>query len=220
MNHLRLTLDAGGREADIHPMYGLMSDSAHVERATALQWNYTGEELGILHHVEGDAEGFAAAVAEVPQVVDFELTRAGEGSFYAYLSDRLTPEAAGMFEVLAAGTAVVVPPVVFEPDGTVSFSVFGPAADLETALDLTPEFVEVEVRRVGGMAGLPGLHETVLSDRQRQAVRAGLELGYYGVPREASHEDVATAIDCAPSTAAEHLRKAESKLLHSVLEAP
>jgi predicted DNA binding protein len=28
---------------------------------------------------------------------------------------------------------------------------------------------------------------------------------------------VADAIDCAPSTAAEHLRKAESKLLRSVL---
>lgn len=217
MNHVRLTLDAGGREADIHPMYGLMADSEHVERGTALQWNYTGEELGILHHVEGDADGFAAAVDGVPQVVDFELIRAGEGAFYAYVSDELTPEAAGMFEVLAAGTAVVVPPVVYEPDGTVSFSAFGPAADIESAIEIAPDFVDVDVRRVGGMAGLPGLHETALSDRQRQAVRAGLELGYYEVPREASHEDVAAAIDCAPSTAAEHLRKAESKLLHSVL---
>jgi hypothetical protein len=220
VNHVRLTLDAGGREADIHPMYDLMSDSEHVERATAIQWNYTGEELGILHYVEGDADAFAAVVAEVPQVVEFELTRAGEGAFYAYVSDELTPEAALLFEVLAAGTAVVVPPVVYEPDGTVSFSVFGPAGDVETAIDLVPDFVDVDVREVGGMAGLPGLHETVLSERQRRAVRAGLELGYYDVPRTASHEDVATAIDCAPSTAAEHLRKAESKLLHSVLGAP
>lgn len=217
MKHVRLTLDAGGREADIHPMFALMSDSDHVERSTALQWNFTGDELGILHYVEGDADGFAAVVADVPEVVDFELTRASDGAFYAYISDELTPEARAMFEVLATGTAVVVPPVVYERDGTVSLSVFGPGEDIETAFDLVPDFVDVGVREVGGMAGLPGLHETALSDRQRRAVRAGLERGYYDVPRTASHEDVAAAIDCAPSTAAEHLRKAESKLLHSVL---
>lgn len=217
MKHVRLTFDAGGREADIHPMYDLMSNSGHVERATALQWNYTGEELGILHYVEGDADAFAAVVADVPQVVDFELTRAGEDAFYAYVSDELTPEARAMFEVLAAGTSIVVPPVVYEADGTVSLSVFGPGGDIETAIDFAPDFVDVGVRDVGGMSRLPGLHETVLSDRQRRAVHAGLELGYYDVPRTASHEDVAAAIDCAPSTAAEHLRKAESKLLHAVL---
>lgn len=217
MQHVRLTLDAGGREADIHPMYDLLSNADCVEQATALQWNFTGEELGIMHHVEGDADRFAAAVEGVPQVVGYEPSRTGEGEFYAYVRDELTPAAREMFEVLAAGTAVVVPPVAYEPDGTVSFSAFGPAGEIDAAVELVPDFIGVGVRKVGGMSGLPGLRAAVLSDRQREAARTGLELGYYEVPRTASHEDVAAAMGCAPSTAAEHLRKAESKLLDAVL---
>ncbi|MFC6975764.1 helix-turn-helix domain-containing protein [Halomicroarcula sp. GCM10025709] len=60
--------------------------------------------------------------------------------------------------------------------------------------------------------------ETRLSDRQREAVEAALSLGYYDIPRTATHEAVADALDCAPSTAAEHLRKAESRVLHALFD--
>ncbi|MBX0287507.1 helix-turn-helix domain-containing protein [Halomicroarcula sp. F28] len=58
---------------------------------------------------------------------------------------------------------------------------------------------------------------SLLSDRQQEAIQTALELGYYEIPRAVSHEDVADHIGCAPSTAAEHLRKAESTLLGSLL---
>ncbi|MXR22550.1 helix-turn-helix domain-containing protein [Halobacterium bonnevillei] len=39
-----------------------------------------------------------------------------------------------------------------------------------------------------------------------------VDAGYYDVPRTASQDDVAAQLDCAPSTVAEHLRKAEAAL--------
>lgn len=171
-----------------------------------------------MHHVEGDIAGFEAVVERVSEVVDYELTRASDDAFYAYIRDELTPESQAIFEAVATRPVVVVPPVVYESDGTVSLSAFGSGAEIQAAFDLLPDFLDIGVREVGGMDGLPGFHETILSARQQEAIRAGLRLGYYEVPREASHEDVAVAIDCAPSTAAEHLRKAESKLLSSVLQ--
>jgi predicted DNA binding protein len=63
----------------------------------------------------------------------------------------------------------------------------------------------------------PGILESLLSERQREAIAVAVDRGYYEIPRQMSHEDVAAAVDCAPSTAAEHLRKAESKLLQSVV---
>jgi hypothetical protein len=41
---------------------------------------------------------------------------------------------------------------------------------------------------------------------------------YYDSPRRATGEDVAAVMDCAPSTAAKHLRKAESKLVTGLLQ--
>lgn len=65
------------------------------------------------------------------------------------------------------------------------------------------------------MADTPEVTAATLTARQREAVEAALSLGYYDIPREASYEDVAEAMGCAPSTAAEHLRKAEGKLVGS-----
>jgi len=73
------------------------------------------------------------------------------------------------------------------------------------------------VEGVGGLAGLVGTLERRLSQRQREAVAVALELGYYEIPRETDHEAVADALECAPSTAAEHLRKAEAKLIPAVV---
>ncbi|NIW27840.1 MAG: helix-turn-helix domain-containing protein, partial [Actinobacteria bacterium] len=76
-----------------------------------------------------------------------------------------------------------------------------------------PEAVSVEVREIGAVSGPNPAAR--LSDRQREAVEAGLELGYYEVPRAATHRDVADRLGCSPSTASEHLQKAEAKLVRA-----
>jgi predicted DNA binding protein len=59
-----------------------------------------------------------------------------------------------------------------------------------------------------------------LTDRQRAALDAAVEVGYYEVPREGSVADVAAALDCAHSTAGELLRKAEAAVVreHTIAE--
>jgi predicted DNA binding protein len=96
--------------------------------------------------------------------------------------------------------------------------VFGPSAEIQAAVEQMPDLIDVTVTEVGGLEAVPGVLDSLLSDRQREALETAFDLGYYEVPRTASHEDVADAMDCAPSTAAEHLRKAESTLLRSVLD--
>jgi len=217
MKHVRVRITANGREAEIHPMYDVLANAPFVERATAMQVNFTGDELGILHYVEGDIEAFDAAADGIDAVVDYDLEPAGDDAFYAYVHDETTGGLRAMFDPLTDGALVIVPPVVYHEDGTVTLSVFGPDAEIQAAFEAIRSPVEVRIEEVGGLGALAALAETRLSARQREAAAAALDLGYYDVPRTASHEDVAAAIDCAPSTAAEHLRKAESKLLRSVL---
>jgi len=218
MHHVRLTLDAGGREAEIHPMFDLIVNSPYVDRATAMHWNSSGDELGIMHYVEGDYEPFEAAMAEIPEVLDYELTPAGPDEFYVYVRDATNEAVRELFELVDRGPAVAIPPIEYAADGTVSYSVFGPSAEIQAAVEQIPDLIDVTVTEVGGLEAVPGVLDSLLSDRQREALDTAFDLGYYEVPRTASHEDVADAMDCAPSTAAEHLRKAESTLLRSVLD--
>lgn len=215
MNHIRLTLDAGGREAEVHPMYDVLVNDPAVERARATHWNFAGDELGIMHYVEGNREAFRKRLEAIPEVREYELTPAGE-AFYAYVRDATTGPLRELFGAVADSSAVVIPPVEYE-GGTVSYSVFGPAGEIESAIERVPDPIEVRVEAVGGMRGVPGLADSLLSDRQREALEAALDAGYYEVPREAGHEAVAAALGCAPSTAAEHLRKGEAAVLRAVL---
>lgn len=57
----------------------------------------------------------------------------------------------------------------------------------------------------------------VHSDHHREAVLAGLDLGYDAVPRGVTHRDVADALSCAPSTESDHLKGAEEKLVRAAM---
>ena len=216
MKHVRVRITAGGREAEIHPMYDVWANAPFVERATALQWNYTGDTLGILHYAVGDADAFESAVSGIQQVIDYELVRADEDTFYVYVEDATTDALGDLFEPITRSGLVVVPPIAYHEDGTVTFSLFGPSAEIQAAIETVPAPVDVTIEEVGGLEATAATVETRLSERQRDAIEAAIELGYYEVPRDATQAEVATAIDCAPSTAAEHLRKAESKLVSAV----
>lgn len=197
-------------------MYDVMANAPCVEYAAALNWNVTGDELSILHYVEGDVEAFEAAVREVDLQREYELEPIGDGEFYAYLHDDLTEAVLDLWAVADRRGLVTVPPIEWHADGTVTISVFGPSEEIQAAIDAIPALVSVNVEEISGMQALPRAAASSLSDRQREAVEVAVDVGYYDVPRTGSQADVAERLGCSPSTAAEHLRKAEATVLRSL----
>jgi predicted DNA binding protein len=196
-------------------MYGVMTRAPFVKRATALQWNYTGDALGILHYVVGDADALEAAMQEISEVVGYDIERIDDQSCYVYVRDATTDSLQEMFGPISSGGLVVVPPIEYESDGTVAFSIFGPDDELQDAVTDISVPVDVTIEAVGGLARTRSAVETRLTERQREAVKTAVDLGYYEIPRTATQEDIAAELNCAPSTAAEHLRKAESRVLRA-----
>ena len=60
--------------------------------------------------------------------------------------------------------------------------------------------------------------KSTLTDRQLEVVTCALEEGYFEWPREISSEELAEQLGINRTTALEHLRKAQSKLLTSAIE--
>jgi len=52
-----------------------------------------------------------------------------------------------------------------------------------------------------------------LTDRQREVIETAHEMGYFAYPRDANAQTVSERLDIEPSTFAEHLAAAQSKLL-------
>lgn len=215
MKHVRVRIRANGQAGRIHPMYGVMTEAPFVERATAEQWNYTGDALGILHYVVGDADALERAMQKIPEVVGYDIERLDERSCYVYVRDATTDSLQEMFSPITSGGLIVVPPIEYDSDGTVVFSLFGPHDEVQDAIEDVSVPVEVTIEAVGGLASTTTAIASRITDRQREVAETAVELGYYDIPRSANQEDIARELDCAPSTIAEHLRKCEARTLQA-----
>ncbi|WP_276258860.1 helix-turn-helix domain-containing protein [Haloglomus litoreum] len=217
MKHLRVTADVDQERAP--PFYTMLSDSAAIAEARLLEWNLPGEGIEtVLFAVDGDTDPFVAAAPDAPSIEAVERTETGR---WTYLLLELRPLESPLFEAIRTARArrglVVRKPVVYR-DGGMQFRVVGTATALQGALADAPDAMDVQVERVGRFRGGAEDPLASLSERQREALEAALELGYYDRPRTATHDDIAAELDCAPPTASEHLQKAEAALVRAALD--
>ena len=215
MRHVRLTVAPVDGDVEVPTMYRVLSGAPYLDRVVGLHWNVSGDRLGLMVYAEGDVEAFRDEIRAIPAVLDFEIVSAGDNRFYAYLRNELNDLSRRLFGTFTRGSLLVVPPVDYGGDGSATLSVFGPIDEVQAAVREVPPPFEVTIDEVSGMGATPGLAETSLSARQREAVEAAIAVGYYDIPRKGDYGAIAAKMGCAPSTAAEHLRKAESKVLRA-----
>jgi len=101
------------------------------------------------------------------------------------------------------------------------------ATDVETVrivvADLQEAYGSVRIDRLsrtgdGAADDLVLVDRSRLTGRQQEVLETAMEMGYFERPREANATQVAAELDIAPSTFAEHLASAQSKVLDSLLE--
>jgi hypothetical protein len=218
MKYLRLT---GTPEPSKAPsLFELVADARYVTAARLRGWNLSGDESAtLLFEIEGDFERFRTDLCDGPESVETEVTRITDDRFYllATLTVPEIPLLRNALPVLFREALVVVPPVVYR-DGQVHARFVGDSVTLQAAVADLPGDIHVDIRAVGEYDVSRDSLASSLSDRQREAVTTAFELGYYDHPRGATHEDVADRLGVAPTTASEHLQKAEAKILASTLE--
>ncbi|QCC57629.1 helix-turn-helix domain-containing protein [Natrinema thermotolerans] len=217
MKRVRITLSPRGAYAP--PIYERLAGGAsYLERALIVNWNVSSPPTGFLFRLEGEYRRFEGELADSPMVSDYEVLPITDRACYCFLEGEVSVAARALFENFTRGSLMTVPPIECNDDGTNTFSIVGTETDIQTAVDGVPEGVGVTLVQVGGKRVAADSVVGRLPPRQREAVETALELGYYDVPRDVTTEAVADELDCATATAAEHLQKAESTVMASLLE--
>lgn len=212
---LRVTFSA----ATINPVHEAICDSTAVERDVLLHEDRSGPDRDtLLYRVDGDPEAFAAMLEAAPGVLAWEFTPVEDGTFYAFVEQETPERDEEILDALSRTGIMAVPPIEFESDGTATLTLVGTPGAIRPALESLPDEMATEVLRVGEYDRRRELFDSGLTARQREAVAAAVDVGYYDSPRRGSVEDVATRLDVARSTAAEHLRKAESRVMAAVID--
>ena len=186
----------------------------------SLQWNpHVGETNVLLFHVSGPQEPYLSTLVDVA-TADFVDSSAASGvdGFYLYIREQFEGSTRALVDAYAGESVVVIPPVIYDVDRSIKLTIVGDSSALQRTVDGTPDSVDVSVQQIESQAAGATHLGCQLSDRQREVIASAVEAGYYEEPREVTVADVSDRLDCAPSTVAEHLRKAESALVHRVVE--
>lgn len=192
-----------------HPLHEHVVSGGPLTQAALLTWSPTPDATTLLW-CDGDRASTADAVGAIDSVVASEFVE-GEGGTFAFVHQERYEFADVLLEAIAELRVAFVPPVVFEADGSVRFDAVGQRDGLGRLHDRLVDLGSVTVERVRPVAG--GRQQALLTDRQRAAIEAAVDVGYYEVPRTGTIEDVAARLDCGHSTAGELVRKAESKVV-------
>lgn len=96
-------------------------------------------------------------------------------------------------------------------------SVIGENEDLQYYIDILDSFAEIEEIKYKRANYDSKDLKSILTDRQRETIELAKRKGYYEYPREVTIEDLSENLDISKSTTAEHLRKAEERLMSEIL---
>lgn len=215
MKRVQITISPPGR--NLPPLYReLTIDSESLSRVEIVNWNVANPPAAFLLRLEGEYESVTAGLTDRDDVQDTAVVAIDETTAYCFLAGDGVTVARRLFEHFTQAELLTVPPIRCHTDGSSSFGLIGTGESITRAVEEMPPDVETTIETVGtGPVDRTDLR-TVLTPRQREAVRAAIRLRYYETPRHASIDDVAAVLNCSPATASEHLRKAECKLVTTV----
>jgi len=203
-----------------HPMHQFVVETDGYDASYLLRGNEIGGEVQtLLFHVDGwPPDPYRAALEATDAVVDYALSACPDETFYLYVRDRPSDVGSGLVDAMTRSKLCPASPVAYRADGTVRLTLVGPGEAVQAATEAVPDGIGVDVLSLGEYDSRRLDAGGGLTDRQFEAVAAAVDCGYYDDPRGADLAAVADRLDCAPGTAAEHLRKAERQVMASVLD--
>jgi len=146
-------------------------------------------------------------LAGLPEIKRYSILSQGSGS-----AEVVTwAEQSSILEHLLKTNCVFIGPTVVR-DGVENWQIMAPSReDIQEAIASLEKHADIAyIRNSTSTHSSEGL-----TDRQTAALTAAVEMGYFDSPRRASIEEVAGRLGIAASTAVEHLRKAEKKVLEN-----
>lgn len=197
---------------DAHPLHRAVIDTPDLSQAAVLLWDAGRRTPITLSWCDASKQTVATVLDDLSIVKSSALSAAGDGTYAFVWQEQfhLDPSVMGAVR----DTAVLpLPPVVFDGDGSVAITLVGTHDALGDLVEAFGDRMDYTVEEVSDYDG-PG-HPTGLTSRQRDALAAAVDVGFYDVPRAGTLADVAARLGCAESTASELVRKAQATVVRA-----
>ena len=215
MRYFQLTIKPD--DGALHPVDRAIAETPDVTRDALVHVNALGNGTGVmLYRLRGDSTTLEEHLDGHPSLINCATVDVEGETFHFYVHVRPGQPAGELMAVAQKYALMIVPPLSFT-DGGLRITVVGTHEMLRQALEEFPDEMRVSVEQAGEYSPEGRNVLSLLTDRQLEVFEAAVEQGYYDIPRRATHKDIADGLGCAPSTVDEHLRKAESRVLTTLV---
>ncbi|GAA0251109.1 helix-turn-helix domain-containing protein [Haladaptatus pallidirubidus] len=162
----------------------------------------------------GDADRLATIEDEIPEIKSCTVT--GGETWLAYMHYEPDEAETTILERINTEAISIDWPMKETSDG-LEVTLFGEDVALRQLIAGFPEEVGVTLERAGEYQPRMGDPAGQLTDRQKEILRTALTAGYYDIPRRATQRDLAAELGLSRGTIGDHLRRAEAKIIRSIL---
>jgi hypothetical protein len=183
-----------------------------------------------VHHLDRLADGTAVAMFEISGDPDRILeiieehneaiahqTSRGDGTVLQHSQFEPTPTVDRLLDLVEEYEFAIDTPMVFTESGRLRVTLIAEDSTISEVFDSVPGDINFEIERTGQYEAGSNRLYSLLTERQREVLRAAIEAGYYQEPREATHADVADAVGLTATTVGEHLRRIEERVMNGLL---
>ncbi|WP_246984414.1 helix-turn-helix domain-containing protein [Halorientalis marina] len=215
MRHAELVLRPG--RAGFHPADRALVDAPTVERVAIHHINQLDDDtIVFLYQLQGDLDRAREILTAHADVLTHSISRA-DRDLHAYIHFEPNEIVDALFRLPQEYSLVVDTPIECLSEGGIRVTALGDHETLTTAISLIPDAIDVELETMGDYHPDDRQLFSALTERQQEILLTAVDMGYYDVPREATYEDIAAALDLAPVTVGEHLRKIEARVLTEIV---
>lgn len=215
MRAVTFTLD---RPDSPHIAYRLFESDPVVEREEIYHLNVLADEsVVLLARVSGDVESATRLLEERPEILGYSLSSGEAHGGLLYVHARPPPEIKQFLTLPRTHEVFFDFPLESTSDGRLRVVMLGETNEiLQDALAEVPAELDATVERIGSYPDAGETITSVLTERQQEVLGVALELGYYDVPRQATHNDIAERLDLSVGTVGEHLQKIEARVFNTL----
>lgn len=201
----------------LHPVDRQIAENPDVTRELLHNVNLlANESIVTLYQLSGDRDTLKSILDESAMVHKYQLSGAGD-EIHAYIHVKADERLVQLLSVIRKFEFIFDTPLEYTRRGGLRVTVIGDVGSFQKALPDVPDGIRLKLLKTGTYEPNTDRLFSQLTERQQEILQTAVDLGYYDVPRNVTHEEIGAELGCTGGTVGGHLRKIEAKILTQIV---
>jgi len=205
------------QDGGIHPVDEALADDPVVTRELLHNISLLDDGTAItLFQLSGDIDRAREIADASDEVLDYRVSK-GDDHITVYAHFVPTDTIVDLLSLFREYELILTMPLEYTGTRSLRAHIVGEEEVIREVIPRVPDDIGLNLEQISDYVPEEERLFAMLTDRQQETLRAALEVGYYQVPRQATHQEIADLLDRSDGTVGEHLRKIEAQVMEAIV---